>query len=283
MALVDVLIPTYRRKTGLAMVLTGLLGQTFTDFDVVVCDQTPEGDQYLESDEIQAGVAALRWHGHNVRLLDHRPPRGLAEQRQFLIEQSRAPYVHYLDDDLVLEPQVMRRMLRVIQQEECGFVGAAAVGLGFLGDVRPHQQNIELWHIRVEPEHFTPETIPWDRHAVNNAANPLHLERRFGLRPGDTPLRYKVAWVGGNVLYDREKLLDVGAFSWWSRIPPHHAGEEVVAQLLLLHAFGGCGILPSGTYHIGLPTTVPDREHNCTSLFGDLLDEWRRRDVQRSA
>ncbi len=30
MASVDVLIPTCRRKTGLAMVLTSLLGQTFT-------------------------------------------------------------------------------------------------------------------------------------------------------------------------------------------------------------------------------------------------------------
>lgn len=38
MASVDVLIPTYRRKTGLAIVLTSLLGQTFTDFDVVVSD-----------------------------------------------------------------------------------------------------------------------------------------------------------------------------------------------------------------------------------------------------
>ncbi len=32
--LVDVLIPTYGRTTGLAVVLTSLLGQTFTDFDI---------------------------------------------------------------------------------------------------------------------------------------------------------------------------------------------------------------------------------------------------------
>ncbi|MEO6891783.1 MAG: hypothetical protein ABI456_19450 [Ktedonobacteraceae bacterium] len=36
MALVEVLIPTYRRKTGLAIVLTSLLSQTFTDFDVII-------------------------------------------------------------------------------------------------------------------------------------------------------------------------------------------------------------------------------------------------------
>ena len=35
MALVDVLIPTCNRKTGLAMVLASLLGQTFTDIGVL--------------------------------------------------------------------------------------------------------------------------------------------------------------------------------------------------------------------------------------------------------
>ena len=73
-------------------------------------------------------------------------------------------------------------------------------------------------------------------------------------------MRYKVAWIGGaNVLYNRAKLLDVGGFSWWQRLPPEHAGEEVVVQFLLIRKYGGCGILPSGTYHLGLPTSVEDR------------------------
>ncbi|MGE5594923.1 MAG: glycosyltransferase family 2 protein [Hyphomicrobiales bacterium] len=272
--LVDALIPTYRRKTGLAMLLASLLGQTFTRFDVVISDQTPEGETYVESIEVQQAIRALRWHGHDVRVLRHVPPRGLAEQRQFLLERSRAPCVQYLDDDLLLEPGVMERMVRVLCEERCGFVGCPAVGLEFLDDVRPHQQGIEPWQGRVRPERFTPETIPWERHVVNNAANPLHLESR--LQAGET-LRYHVAWVGGNVLYDRAKLLDVGGFSFWPRLPRHHAGEEVVVQFMLLRYHGGCGVLPSGTYHLGLPTTVPNREHNATSLFGELIAQYEAR------
>ncbi len=273
MALVDVLIPTYRRKTGLAVVLTSLLGQTFTDFDVVISDQTEEDRTYLKSIEIQTLVRALKWHGHHVILHRHLPRHGLAEQRQFLLEQSRAPYVHYLDDDVLLDPPVMARMLDVLRSEGCGFVGCAATGLSYLDDVRPHQQQIELWSGPVQPEPFESHTIPWDRHKVNNAANPLHLEQRY-VRDG-RPVRYKVAWVGGaNVLYDRVKLLDVGGFSWWRRLPPEHAGEEVVVQFLLIRKYGGCGILPSGTYHLGLPTTVEDRSHNATELFDELVREF---------
>jgi glycosyltransferase involved in cell wall biosynthesis len=271
-AQVDVLIPTCRRKTGLAMVLTSLLGQTFTDFNVIISDQTEEDALYLDSIEIQTVVRALRWHGHRVQLHRHLPRRGLAEQRQFLLEQSHAPYVHYLDDDVLLEPHVMRRMLSVLQEEKCGFVGCAATGLQHLDDVRLHQQHIELWNGPVAPEPFDVDTIPWERHLVNNAANPLHLEQRL-VRDGET-VRYRIAWVGGaNVLYDRAKLLDIGSFSWWSRLPPEHAGEEVVVQFLLIRKYGGCGILPSGTYHLGLPTEVENRARNATELFGDLLEE----------
>ncbi len=273
MALIDVLIPTYRRKTGLAIVLTSLLAQTFTDFNVFISDQTEVGDTHIDSIEIQTLVQALQWHGHQVTLLRNLPPRGMAQQRNFLVEQSQAPYVHFLDDDVLLDPPVMGRMLRVLQTERCGFVGCAATGLGYLEDVRPHQQDIELWSGPVHPEPFEPDAIPWERHMINNAANPLHLERN--LVTGEGVVRYKVAWVGGaNVLYDRAKLLDVGGFSWWHRLPPEHAGEEVVVQFLLIKKYGGCGILPSGTYHLGLPTTVDDRRCNATSLFGDLIQEF---------
>src|SRR6266496_3195253 len=197
----------------------------------------------------------------------------MAEQRNFLVEQSQAPYVHFLDDDVLLDPAVMERMLSVLQAEECGFVGCAATGLGYLNDVRLHQQHIELGTGPVLPEPFEPDSIPWDRHMVNNAANPLHLEQQF-VEEGDV-VRYKVAWVGGaNLLFDRAKLLDVGGFSWWTRLPPEHAGEEVVVQFLLIRKYGGCGILPSGTYHLGLPTTVQDRRRNATELFADLIEEF---------
>lgn len=276
MALVDVLIPTYDRKTGLAVVLASLHAQTFRDFDVIISDQTPDDTSYLDSSEIRTLLQALEWRGHRVQVYRHLPHRGMAEQRQFLLEQSRAPYVHYLDDDVLLDPPVMEHMLGVLRSERCGFVGCPATGLSYLRDVRPQQQRIDLWEGPVAPEPFTPETVPWDRHIVNNAANPLHLEQR--LCKDDRPIRYKVAWVGGaNVLYDRDKLLSIGGFSFWPRLPAQHAGEEVVAQFLLIRYYGGCGILPSGTYHLGLPTTIESRQHNATELFAELMHECNAR------
>lgn len=270
--MVDVLIPTCERRAGLAVTLTSLYCQEFRDFRVTISDQSRPGRESTSGVEFDTLRRALERRGNEVRVVRHLPRRGMAEHRQFLLEQATAPYVHFFDDDVLLDPPVMRRMLDVIQTEGCGFVGCAAPGLQFLNDVRPHQQHVELWDGPVQPEPFAPGRIPLERHHLNSAANALHVEDR--LAPNGETVRYKLAWVGGaNVLFDRAKLLEVGGFSWWRRLPRNMAGEEVLAEWLLIRRYGGCGILPAGTYHLGLPTNVEDRTHNAAELFADLLGE----------
>jgi hypothetical protein len=65
-----------------------------------------------------------------------------------------------------------------------------------------------------------------------------------------------VAWISACVLYSREKLLEVGGFSFWERLPRHHKAEDIVVQNLLMRRFGGCGVVPSGTYHAEVETTT---------------------------
>ena len=62
MALVDVLIPTYRRKTGLAITLTSLLGQTFPErhIEPILTDGLPEDAPELVLAEKLAAYCELR-------------------------------------------------------------------------------------------------------------------------------------------------------------------------------------------------------------------------------
>jgi GT2 family glycosyltransferase len=253
----DVLVPTYCRSAALAVTLATLAFQTHDDFRVTVSDQSDRGEA-LGSPEVAASSRLLRLHGHDVRIVSHLPRRGLAEQRQFLLEQATARYAAFLDDDLMLERDVLARMQRAIAEEECGFVGCAVVGLSYLSDVRPHEQAIEFWTDRVAPEVVLPGTREWDRHRVHNAANLHHVASRLGLQPGEQR-KYRVAWVGGCVMYDAAALRSVGGFGFWTELPPEHAGEDVLAQLRVMARYGGCGLIPSGVYHQELPTTVRDR------------------------
>ena len=263
----DVLIPSYQRPVALATTLTALFGQTIRDFAVIIADQSAPGEG-LDGAELETLVRAFELRGQAVYYHRRLVRRGLAEQRHFLLSQAAAPYVLFLDDDLLLEPDVLERMLAVIETERCGFVGMAPIGLSHLHDVRPHEQRIELWEGPVQPERYVFETVPWHRHRLHNAANPLHLG---WIHARERTVRYKVAWVGACVMFDRMKLLDAGGYAWWSELPPEHCGEDVLAELLVMACYGGCGILPSGVYHLELPTRVPNRTHNTNDLIKKYL------------
>jgi hypothetical protein len=78
---------------------------------------------------------------------------------------------------------------------------------------------------------------------------------------------YRVAWVSGCVLFDTAKLRAAGGFDFWRRLPADHCGEEVQAQLKVIERFGGCGIIPSGAYHMELPTTIATREVDAPTVL----------------
>jgi GT2 family glycosyltransferase len=267
--LLDVLVPTCDRPQALAVTLTSLAAQTLTGFRVVVSDQSERcdlPDGAVRAPEVLTPLRLLQARGRQVETHRHLPRRGLAEQRQFLLDQARAPYALFLDDDVLCEPDLLERLLAVMLDQQCGFVGMPLVGLSHLDDVRPHQQGFEPWDGPVQPETVAPGDPRWERHHLHSAANAWHVQQQLELK-ASSPLLYKVAWIGGCVLYDVAKLRAVGGFDFWRDLPPAHCGEDVLAQLRVMAAHGGCGVLPTGAFHQQLPTTVPDREHDAPYLL----------------
>jgi GT2 family glycosyltransferase len=261
---VDVAIPTYRRPGALAVTLTALAASSVS-FRLVVSDQTEDYDS-LATGEVAAVLRYLAARHIEIETHRHLPRRGLAEHRQFLLDRVRAPYVVFLDDDVLTDGDLLERLLAAIVVQRCGFVGSAVIGLSFADDVRPHEEVVEWWDGPVRPERVDPGTAQWNRHVLHSAANLWHLQRRLELTPSRSRL-YKVAWVGGCVLYDAVKLRDSGGFSFWRDLPVEHCGEDVLAQLRVMERYGGCGLAPSGAYHQELPTTVVHREFDAPRLL----------------
>lgn len=265
MSEVTVLIPTCDRPMALAATLESFCFQTYRDFDVIISDQSSlESDVATGTTETICRLLARR--GHGIRRLKNLPRRGMAQQRQFLLDHSRSRYSLFLDDDVILEPFVLRNLVDVMHAHGCGFAGNALIGLSYLDDVRPDEQRIEFFEDAILPEAVSPGTPQWQRHALHNAANILHVQEQLEIR-AEKPVPYKVAWVGGCVLFDTEKLRQVGGFGFWQDLPHKHCGEDVLAQLRVAKQFGGCGVLPSGAYHQELPTTITERTVNAPELL----------------
>ncbi len=267
---VDVLIPASGRTAELAVTLAGLAAQDDPTFSVIVSDQSEHGVEGEPA--VAAMLRVLRVQGRAVRVVRHLPRRGIAEQRQFLLGLSSAAHVLFLDDDVWLEPGMVARLCEARRSWGCGFVGAAVQGLSYLADDRPHERAVfEPWRDGVRPERVRRGTPAFERWRLHNAANLVRLAAELGLGEDDV-LAYKVAWVGGCVLYRREALEACGGFDFWPELPPDSSGEDVAAQWRVMERFGGAGLLPSGAVHLEAPTTLP---HRSVDAFDVLFDAAR--------
>ena len=255
---IDVLLPTSGRIAELAVVLAGLAAQDDPAFRVTISDQSDD-HAMAEAPAVRAMLRVLEAQGREVRVLRHLPRLGIAEHRAFLLEQSTAPYVLFLDDDVWPEPGLLATLHGAIEDLGCGVVGAAQQGLSYIGDERPHEEApFTAWEQQVEPERLRPDSPGTERWTLHNAANLTHIAARTDL-PDAGWLPYRVAWTAGCVLYRRSALLATGGFDFWRDLGPNVGGEDVVAQWRVMERFGGAGVLPSGAVHLESPTTIPDR------------------------
>jgi len=265
---VDVLLPTCNRLDSLIFTLSGLAGQECPPYHLILADQSqiPVSESFV----VQSLLRIIQARGNTWEYHHRLPSSGIAEQRHFLLNRSTASQVLFLDDDVWMEHWVLGKLSTTLREQNCGFVGAFPYGLSHASDERPHQQIIEYWAGPVEPERVDPDSSEWERNILHRAANSWHVS--LLLPQGDNKL-YKVAWVAACILYDRQKLIDIGGFSFWNLLPRYHSGEEVLVQNLLMRKWGGCCILPSGTYFSEVASTVLNDQGGVDGHALDLLDE----------
>lgn len=255
-------MPTFERPAALAVTLACLLGQTYRDFRVVVSDQgtVPAHEQ----PEVSAVIRVLQAAGRAVDYHHHLPRRGVAEHRDFLLARATARRVLFLDDDVITEPDVVERLVRALDRERCGFIGSFVNAPSALSSTKPIDRapadvTIEVWEGPVQPETVVAQSDEWRRSRVHFSSYLHEVTNRLGITK-DSERLYKVAWVGGCVLYDTDVLRACGGFGFWRSLPAEHCGEDALAQLHVMQVAGGAALAPSGAWHQEVPTTVRSRE-----------------------
>lgn len=259
---VDVLVPTRDRPAPLSVTLACISAQTYRPARVVVADQ---GDlPCADAPTVRAVTEVMRVAGIQVEIRRNMPRRGMAQQRQFLLDRTTAPYALFVDDDVITEPDLLGRLVDALAAADCGFVGSfpnspSSVASDEPVDRVPSDLTLERWNGVVEPEAVWPDSTAWQRYRLHFAARLHRLCEESGIDKAH-PVLYRVAWVGGCFLVDTAKLREAGGFGFWRSLPSTHSGEDVVAQLRLQALHGAAGLAPSGSWHQEVRTTRPGDE-----------------------
>lgn len=186
----SVIIPTYERPQHLRRGLEALARQTFSDFEVIVVDQSasPEPLPPELCERLRPQPEQPR-HTSRTRLqVLYSAQRGPASARNRGLEQARGDYVAFTDDDCLAAPRWLERAAKRLRKTRCaGLEGR--VGSRHLGDPRYRTQS----NVGVEGLGFMTANLILRRKLVERAGG---FDERFSSFREDTDLAWRVMELG---------------------------------------------------------------------------------------
>ncbi|HJP91863.1 MAG TPA: glycosyltransferase [Pyrinomonadaceae bacterium] len=190
---VSAIVPTIGRAESLRALLISLADQTCTVDEVIVADASTDSQtaEVIADPEWQrAGLVVTRVTVH--------PPNAV-RQRMAAIEIARGENLLLLDDDVVLEPDCVQRLLSLLQEDE----DVVAVSADFNNQSWPAPTRIWQLYLR---HVLGIDAKDWQGKVVG----PL---LRFGYNPAPSGPT-EIEWLGsGNSLVRHSAFLNAGGFS----------------------------------------------------------------------
>lgn len=132
---VCVIIPTKNRASDLAIAVRSLLGQTLLPEQVVIVDQSSDDSGF---EQVKTGFATAP--GVRLDYIRDTSLNGAAAARNRAMESATGEIWLFLDDDVVLEPEFIERLLEVYRNSrQTGGVS------GIITNYRPGPLSQRLW------------------------------------------------------------------------------------------------------------------------------------------
>ncbi len=129
---ISVIIPVYNTKEYLENCVNSVLGQTWTDVEVILIDDGSQDGSKELCEELQRRDSRIR-----LILQEH---KGVSSARNAGIEAAEGRYLFFLDSDDTIHPQLLEA-LHKLQEENHGVIGTA--GMHYADEGR--SQNPPEW------------------------------------------------------------------------------------------------------------------------------------------
>jgi cellulose synthase/poly-beta-1,6-N-acetylglucosamine synthase-like glycosyltransferase len=261
---VTVAIPTvFGRMEMLCLAVASLVGLDYPDLDIVLVDNRP-----LPKEEDHARVRRVA--GRPIEIL-HEPERGISAARNRAVMSTTNPYIAFTDDDVVVEPDWLRRIVRPFLDD----VSVACVsGLVIPTELSsPEQSQFEQFY-----GGFHRAFVP----ILHSGATPDLSDPLFPYAPGKFG-------TGNNMAFRVSALNELGGFDTsLGTGTPARGGEDLASFIAVLLAGKSIAFEPSAVIRHSHRGTNEEFRHQVFSygvglsaMYTSLLmaDRRHRRDM----
>jgi GT2 family glycosyltransferase len=233
---VEISICTKDRASELYALLVSLRTQTYREWDLVIVDSSqpyPLVNAYKFIGDI---ITRIKTEGHAVKYIVDVPPMGVCKARNRAVKEGFGHQIIVrIDDDSVLEPDYIARLIKLMEPEDVGAVGGCVPVFG----APPMVRNINLlkgifnrvkfdkegnltecaddggfqYHPNVVlPSHHLRSSYAFRRKAYDDVGGFPNDYGTIGFRE-ETDFCLRIAWKGWRM------LTDTGAIAWHCQCP----------------------------------------------------------------
>lgn len=106
----SIVMPVYKAEKYLSTTVQSVLGQTYTDFELLLIDDgSPDGCPVL--------CEALSKKDKRIRVI-HKPNGGVSSARNIGLIEAQGKYLAFIDADDLIEPQMYKTLIKLLEEHE---------------------------------------------------------------------------------------------------------------------------------------------------------------------
>ncbi|OGY91348.1 MAG: hypothetical protein A3H70_02660 [Candidatus Komeilibacteria bacterium RIFCSPLOWO2_02_FULL_48_11] len=107
---VSIIIPLYNHAQALAQCLQSIKNQTFQDYEIIIVN---DGSTDIKPMQLESTIK--QFNNLTIRII-HQPNQGAPVARNRGFNESRGVYVLFCDADVVMRPDMLEKMSRVLDE-----------------------------------------------------------------------------------------------------------------------------------------------------------------------
>lgn len=141
MPIISVIVPVYNAEKYVSDCIDSILNQTFSDFELLLIDDGSTDssgaicDEYVKRD-------------NRIRVF-HQSNHGQAASRNFAVKQSESEWIHFVDSDDIIHPQMLETLLNLAKENNARISTSSAIEKvelpqAFFDMVNPEGRVIEI-------------------------------------------------------------------------------------------------------------------------------------------
>ena len=146
MPLISVIVPVYNCEKYIETCVDSVLNQTFTDFEIILVDDGSPDDSGKLCDQLA--------EKNNKIVVLHQKNQGQAAARNNGVKIARGEWLHFLDSDDLIHPQMLERLYNAVIENNVNLAMCSAVQDEKLPDDFYAEKKVEFKNLEMNEDNF---------------------------------------------------------------------------------------------------------------------------------